>query len=97
MTGPSGVDPATTAYAQYTVTLHGSDIYTVHPIIPQYYEYLGYKAVTNPGQAQALMPGNAEADYSQGSEWWVTICIQPTGEPGDYEWGWKTNRVGKLG
>ena len=43
------------------------------------------------------MPGNAEPDYSESSEWWVTIFIRPTGgDPDDYEWGWRTNEVGEI-
>jgi|GEM_PF-5624066 len=73
----------------------GSKVYDISPILPQYYEYVGF--ITTPSYAVGShdpaqrQTGQAKADFTSNNEIWMTVYIRPKGDSGKHSWSFATN------
>ncbi|MHC5250227.1 RCC1 domain-containing protein [Enterococcus sp. LJL90] len=82
----------------------GKDLFTINPILPEMYQYYGYRiSAAEESHAAATLeraPATVSVDFSAGSKYYVTIYIEPTiANSADipfYNWDYKMNTFGKI-
>ncbi|SES01972.1 hypothetical protein SAMN04488559_1181, partial [Isobaculum melis] len=79
--------------------LTGYYTYTVTPVIPEHYEYVGYlmtdtKHTTGTMVADGSLP---TLDFIKKKEQWVTLYLKPSSSsPRPYSWDYQVNDFGKV-
>jgi len=100
VTTDSNVDGISVDYRDFLVDVSDTDdIYLINNIVPQYYYYAGYVATKTDSahDPSARVTTQAQVDFDESGEWWVTVYIKPRNTPpGQHEWGFITNDFGIL-
>ncbi|MCL1798763.1 MAG: hypothetical protein FWG23_03375 [Eggerthellaceae bacterium] len=108
----SNREPVDVAFRTVIIDFNDMDDmdYYVRNIVPQYYEFMGYVSTpgSDTGAGHWYDPGNPHPAFMDGpnpfvveysfadNEWWVTVYIQATDDPGQYAWGSAANDFGTI-
>jgi len=102
LTADSNKDGLEVVFRDIKVTFTDPDdmIYFINDIVPQYYTYDGYIATTSytAGSHHPALKdgGDAQADFNDSDEIWVTVYIRAKSDPGKHDWDFKTNDFGII-
>ena len=100
VTTDSNVNGITVDYRDFLLEVSDTDsVYLINNILPQYYDYVGYVATKTEvaHDPSARVTTQAQVDFDESGEWWVTVYIKPRSAPtGQHEWDFITNDFGVL-